>query len=109
MKLKLKTILTSAKAEVLLQSKYCLNKNSVEPLTTATYKVHLCKGTSEALLVDLCRVIFHYHQVPSTSSRSAVIDLQLLRVVFNASILKTGDKRRPMNNKLDHFTQKERN
>ena len=36
MKLKLKTILTSAKAEVLLQSKYCLNKNSVEPLTTAT-------------------------------------------------------------------------
>ena len=54
MKLKLKTILMSAKAEVLLQSKYCLNKNSVEPLTTATYKVHLCKGTSEALLVDLC-------------------------------------------------------
>ena len=36
MKLKLKTILMSAKAEVLLQSKYCLNKNSVEPLTTAT-------------------------------------------------------------------------
>ena len=36
MKLKLKTILMSAKAEVLLQSKYCLNENSVEPLTTAT-------------------------------------------------------------------------
>ena len=32
MKLKLKTILMSAKAEVSLQSKYCLNKNSVEPL-----------------------------------------------------------------------------
>ena len=36
MKLKLKTILMSAKAELLSQSKYCLNKNSVEPLTTAT-------------------------------------------------------------------------
>ena len=36
MKLKLNTILTSAKAEVSLQGKYGLNKNSVEPPMTAT-------------------------------------------------------------------------
>ena len=36
------------------------------------------------------------------------MDLQLFRVLFNASIFKTGDKRRPMDNKLEHFTQKER-
>ena len=36
MKLKLKTILMPAKADLLLQSKYCLNKNSVEPAMTAT-------------------------------------------------------------------------
>ena len=37
------------------------------------------------------------------------MDLQLFRVLFNASIFKTGDKRRPMDNTLEHFTQKERN
>ena len=36
MKPKLKTIRMSAKAEVSLQSKYCLNKNSLEPPMTAT-------------------------------------------------------------------------
>ena len=55
MKLKLKTIRMSAKAEVSLQRKYCLNKNSVEPLTTATkyicVKVPLrrCLSTSAEL------------------------------------------------------------
>ena len=36
MKLKLKTILMSAKAEVSLQGKYRLNENSIKPLMTAT-------------------------------------------------------------------------
>ena len=36
MKLKLKTILMSTKAEVSSKGKYSLNKNSVEPLTTGT-------------------------------------------------------------------------
>ena len=36
------------------------------------------------------------------------MDLQLLQVVFNASIFETGDKRRPMDNKLEHFTQKKK-
>ena len=60
MKLKLKKIRMSAKAEVSLQGKYRLNKNSIKPLMTATaaksyvqLKVHLCKGTSEALLSRL--------------------------------------------------------
>ena len=57
----------SAKAEVSLQSKYRLKKNSLEAPMTATYKVHLCKGTSEALLVDHCRVIFHHHQLSAIS------------------------------------------
>ena len=46
--------------------------------------------------------------MPSASSSSAIMDFQLFRVIFNASILKTGDKRSPMYNKLGHFTQKER-
>ena len=58
MKLKLKTVLMLAKAEVSSKGKYRLNKNSVEPPMTATavksyLKFHLCKGTSEALFVDL--------------------------------------------------------
>ena len=60
MKLKLKKILMSAKAEVSLQGKYRLNKNSIKPPMTATVaksylslKSHLCKGTSEALLSRL--------------------------------------------------------
>ena len=100
MKLKLKTILTSMKAEVSLQGKYRLNKNSMEPPMMATaaksyLQVHLCEGTSKALPPRRCL---------STSAES-----------FNASIFETGDKRSPTdklvisNNNLEHFTRKERN
>ena len=62
MKLKLKTILMSTKAEVSSKGKYSLNKNSVEPPMAAAalksyYKFHLCKGTSEALFLDLWCVV----------------------------------------------------
>ena len=45
MKLKLKTVLMSAKAEVSLQSKYRLKKNSLEAPMTATYKVRYIQST----------------------------------------------------------------
>ena len=62
MKLKLKTILMTKKAEVSSKGKCRLNKNSVEPPMAATaaksyYKFHLSKGTSEALFLDLWCVV----------------------------------------------------
>ena len=55
MKLKLKTIIMSTKAELSSKGKYRLNKNSLEPPMAAT--AHLCKGTSETLFLDLWFVV----------------------------------------------------
>ena len=116
MKLKLKTILMSAKAEVSLQSKYCLNKNSLEPPNDCNGKEKLRTEYIICVKVPLRRCL-------STSAESffIIIKCHLLLVerlswisscsesFLNASIFETGDKRRPMGNKLEHFTQKERN
>ena len=67
MKLKLKTILMPAKAEVLLQSKYCLNKNSVEPLTTAT------AAKSYVLSTFACVTAVPLRRCVSTSAESFFI------------------------------------
>ena len=87
----METVLMSAKTEALLQGKYRLKKMQWnlwrrQRQRKVTCKVHLRNGTSKGLFVGS----------------------------LNYSIFQTGDKRGPgdklliRNNKLEHFTQKER-